>query len=207
MYPPSKVEIKSQIQTLSLKIDAVFLSTVCFHIFSPWDEILLLSTWGSRFFPPAGQRNFLITGMRRHWAPLPLPPKLGHSSTWEVNHRFGRTARKWQPDTSSEMSGSARRRWTLITCPDILLRSYSSYVSWPSCFSLKLNNLFPRLCLFVWIWCYILKCSYCLSGIFTVSPEISMCACIVHCIAGDLWGMMYTQSMAVTPQSALTLVI
>ena len=87
-------------------------------------------------------------------APLPLPPNLSHSSTWEANHRFRRTARQRQPEPSAEMGGWARRRRTLITCPATLLCSYGSRVSWPSCFSPKLNNLFPWLRLFVWIWCW-----------------------------------------------------
>lgn len=87
---PSQVENKPQIQTPSLRIDAVFLSMVCFHMMFPY--ILFTMWWdlppqhmGPRFFAPAGQRSFLITGMRRHWGQHPL-----HSHWSWVTHPYGK---------------------------------------------------------------------------------------------------------------------
>lgn len=42
--------------------------------------------------------------------------------------------------------------------------------------------------------------------VFSLLSQFSIHACIVHCVAGDLEGMMYMQSMDVILQSALKVI-
>lgn len=131
------------------------------------------------------------------WATSPTPVKLDYSSMWEAKAEGTPQVGK----DSREMTTRAQPRGGghCLPCYFTLL-----WLLWflTHLISVEISMAFP-----ICIRCFVPKGYFCFCGVFTLFTETLTCACVVNCIAEDLWDMMFMQSMAVTSQNTLAIVI